>query len=643
MNVRTYFQKSAPVDFLSRCRPVTDVHPAQRTKLTGVLKAMVGAGCAFNAPWVAQPTDGKTNWHTYWEGGEVTLPDGTHQSARALADRLQASKAQETIAPVDAAQYTFTPNGADWRITGPAGEWTVEAKLALNEAALHHLLNLLVAFVPSGKSVSLQADSHQAGNCWVGLVCVYDEARIPFVPISADIGCGMCLLPLVKDGVHVNGHDLSPPYMEALQVRVLLTARAALQRGKAAEKGSAAVPLVDEVLQFLDREHERDAWVEDLRRLFQELDIAVPGGDVLAFAMGFGMTLGSSGNHFLELNQGDDGRLYLVIHSGSRGLGAMVYHRISQICCTLYGVNAVAVGKYAALYNLAYSALNNFAVINRLLCGICVLRHLGCTHGGAALKDHMVHHTPLFADLAHQPDQVGALLRGVTHNGMKCFVDHAARRKIFVMCKGAIAISARASCGIVALRAGEGVVVMTFLDATAQWVECDLRDVGAYADYTAIHDIGATDILLMGHGAGRSTSTTATWKASEYAAVLAYYRQHGIVGGLSPGVLGDNPVTAYKPVQEVRRHLPEGRARAVGWLRTLVNHKEGIDHRPQWWGKFVDFVLDAWPGMADVEKVMCDLILVRRGLQDRGFDAMWAEQQRLAEGYGVTTFVQLGK
>lgn len=216
---------------------------------------------------------------------------------------------------------------------------------------------------------------------------------------------------------------------------------------------------------------------------------------------------------------------------------------------------------------------------------------------------------------------------------MKCFINESARQKIFVMCKGAIAISARASCGIVALRAGEGVVVMVFLDPTAQWVECDLAHVHRYGDYATICDISQTDILLMGHGAGRSTSTTSTWKASEYSALLQYYRERGIVGSLSPGVLGDNPVTAYKPVEDVRHHLPEGRARSVGWLRTLVNHKEGIDHRPQWWAKFVDFVEGSWATLTDVEKLMCDLILVKRGLQDRGFDAMWEEQQRLYQNF----------
>jgi tRNA-splicing ligase RtcB len=46
-------------------------------------------------------------------------------------------------------------------------------------------------------------------------------------------------------------------------------------------------------------------------------------------------TLGG-GNHFLEIQQGDDGRIWLMIHSGSRNFGlktADVYHKTAQKLC----------------------------------------------------------------------------------------------------------------------------------------------------------------------------------------------------------------------------------------------------------------------------------------------------------------------
>jgi hypothetical protein len=96
--------------------------------------------------------------------------------------------------------------------------------------------------------------------------------------------------------------------------------------------------------------------------------------------------------------------------------------------------------------------------------------------------------------------------------------------------------------------------------------------------------------------------------------MLEYYHRNGIIGNLSPNVLGDNPEIAYKSVEEVRKYLPESRALSKDRLRTRVNHKEGIDPRPHFRTKFADFVMKHWKTMTDEEKLMCDLILVKSDL-----------------------------
>jgi hypothetical protein len=614
-----YFQSGAPADFLMKGRMVS----RRQGQVVPVLKAMIGAGCHFNQEWIDLPPipetclDPKFSWRTYWDGCIVTRPDGTEEDGLTIADRFL-NKPKEHMKTVDPSDYTFTHQGEHWLISGPGGVWQVEAKLVLNHDDLCHLLNLLVAFVPPGKTVSLQADSHRAGNCWVGLVCSYDETRIPFVPISADIGCGMCMLPILKDGEQLNTRSLGPEEFRLLQIQVSMTARRTLARGKTAEQGKATVQLVDEVMTFLGTRESPKAdlqkWLDDFLQVFDELQIKVPRDNLLDYILGFGMTLGSSGNHFLEMNEGSDGRLYLVIHSGSRALGAMVYQKISFICSTLYGSNAMAVGKYVDIYNKAYSVLNKFAVINRILCAIGVLKQLGFAYDGQLLKEYLIHQNPLFAGIADHPEQIGNLIKGVTHNGVKCFVNHQTQQKIFILCKGSIAISARASCGIVALRAGEGVEVLVMLNPDAKWLECDLGEIQYYDHYQIIYDISSTDIEIMGHGAGRSGSATNTWKNSEYSSMLEYYHRNGIIGNLSPNVLGDNPEIAYKSVEEVIKYLPESRALSKDRLRTRVNHKEGIDPRPHFRTKFADFVMKHWKTMTDEEKLMCDLILVKSDL-----------------------------
>ena len=57
------------------------------------------------------------------------------------------------------------------------------------------------------------------------------------------------------------------------------------------------------------------------------------GGDaaVLAHVGRFAQSLGSSGNHFMELASDDAGKYWIVVHSGSRALGAMVHGVIAEV------------------------------------------------------------------------------------------------------------------------------------------------------------------------------------------------------------------------------------------------------------------------------------------------------------------------
>ena len=68
-------------------------------------------------------------------------------------------------------------------------------------------------------------------------------------------------------------------------------------------------------------------------------------------------------------------------------------------------------------------------------------------------------------------------------------------------------------------------------------------------------------------------------------------------------------------------------------LKTLVNHKEGIDYRPHTKEKFAQFVSDGWHDFSDKTKIMCDLVLVTQELTKmRGkawFEAILAEQETL--------------
>lgn len=658
--------------------------PFPKGKYIKSVKVLLGAGFRFNPEWVAlkEPPHEKA----YWNDCILTHETGFTISAHEVLKRLV--KPTDAIKQVNPEDYTFVKTPTGWKITskalsethrdsppeGTRREWNLEAKLALSEEDLHLMLNLLEAFVPYGcqgeKTVSLQADSHRAGDCWVGLTASYDEYRIPFIPISADIGCGMCMMPMLNvhnstfgslgypgrpdaavnptppdlestkaDGcpsplnsgpTQLNINSMTESELELLKTKVGFRARKVLARGKVAEVGNVDWVAIEEALTFIGGGMpELIEWLDDFSSLLKDLEIPVPPTSkilfqnlsesqnrTLVYVLGFGMTLGSSGNHFLEMNHDSSGNLYLVIHSGSRGLGGLIYRKISAICTVIFGDSAVAVGWMADLYNRAYSVLNKFAVLNRLSCAIAMLKDLKLCCDGQQMRDYLVENNPLFSEIgAVSPDDISNLLRGVTHNGVNCFVNHSTQQKIFVMCKGAIAISSRSSCGIVALRAGEGVYVMTFLNSEAGWVEHDMGKLSEIEDYPVIYDLNQTDVLLMGHGAGRSGSATSTWKKSEYPQMMQYFMDRKIWASLSPNGLGDNPELAYKPVEQVICHLPLDQARSSDLLTTLVNHKEGIEYRPQFRSKFAQFVSEGWESFSTQQKLMCDLVLVTTELQ----------------------------
>ena len=113
-------------------------------------------------------------------------------------------------------------------------------------------------------------------------------------------------------------------------------------------------------------------------------------------------TLGS-GNHFIEVQLGDDGFVWLMIHSGSRNLGlkvANVYHKKAQALCARWGSDLpdkdlsflpmdTPEGKE---YFDAMSFCLRFAQVNRE----CMMERLSeCLHGatGAVITDKVnIHH-----------------------------------------------------------------------------------------------------------------------------------------------------------------------------------------------------------------------------------------------------------
>jgi len=177
----------------------------------------------------------------------------------------------------------------------------IPIKLWLNdieEGALQQakdLANLPFAF----KWVAVMADSHRGYGMPIGGVLATRQVVIPY-GVGSDIGCGMVAVRT----------DLTSISRDALQ--------------KTIELIEYAVPAGrnwHEVPQLWDGFDD----APDIPIIQQELGRA-------RHQLG---TLGS-GNHFIEIQKGSDGYIWLMIHSGSRNLGykiAKVYHEKAKALC----------------------------------------------------------------------------------------------------------------------------------------------------------------------------------------------------------------------------------------------------------------------------------------------------------------------
>lgn len=178
----------------------------------------------------------------------------------------------------------------------PVKSWCAEADpKALLQAG--DLANHPMAF----RQVALMPDCHVGFGMPIGGVLACEEAVIPNA-VGVDIGCGMGAVQTDVPAAEVAGETIRA---------ILNDARRAIPAG---EGHAHRTPQSWEGFERFDA---RPPWRDD-----RAWDLALRN-------LG---TLGG-GNHFLELQAGDDGRLWLMLHSGSRNLGLRIaehYHRLAQ-------------------------------------------------------------------------------------------------------------------------------------------------------------------------------------------------------------------------------------------------------------------------------------------------------------------------
>jgi len=171
----------------------------------------------------------------------------------------------------------------------------------IEEGALQQAKNL--ANLPFAvHHVAVMADAHFGYGMPIGGVLATDDAVIPNA-VGVDIGCGVCALRTS---------------LEEIDRRTLKNVLGQIR---------AAVPTGF-------KHHSRrqsDRLMPEKPAGFEKFKIVPKQYDKALSQLG---TLGG-GNHFIEIQRGDDGRIWIMIHSGSRNLGFQVAGYYNKLAATL--------------------------------------------------------------------------------------------------------------------------------------------------------------------------------------------------------------------------------------------------------------------------------------------------------------------
>lgn len=151
--------------------------------------------------------------------------------------------------------------------------------------AISQIINLLNQEFVTGSKIRIMPDTHAGAGCTIGTTMTITDKIVPNL-VGVDIGCGMETVQL--DDRHVELQRLDKVVHASVP---------------------AGFNIRDKIHPYLDQ--------IDLAALRCAKHVNM---ERAGLSMG---TLGG-GNHFIELDRDENGRLYLVVHSGSRNLGKQV-------------------------------------------------------------------------------------------------------------------------------------------------------------------------------------------------------------------------------------------------------------------------------------------------------------------------------
>ncbi len=201
----------------------------------------------------------------------------------------------------------------------PIKLWLDDIELgALDQAK--NLANLPFVF----KHIAIMPDAHQGYGMPIGGIMASEDAIIPNA-VGVDIGCGICA---VKTSLTTISHKNLKSILSAIRRTIPL--------GFSHHKKSQKTNLMPQPKGYT---------VSNLTVVSKEYKSALK-------QLG---TLGG-GNHFIEIQRGDDGHIWLMVHSGSRNLGLKVATYYNKLATAL---NKKWASKISPKWQLAFLPLDS--------------------------------------------------------------------------------------------------------------------------------------------------------------------------------------------------------------------------------------------------------------------------------------------
>lgn len=205
----------------------------------------------------------------------------------------------------------------------------------IDENTINQVNNLINCDVSEGSTIHIMPDCHAGTGCTIGTTMTIKDRVCPNL-VGVDVGCGMLCLK-------VQGDFSIDDFLDAC------------------EKVPSGVGKYNSEMTPFD----------DLNKLSFPLERP----EQILYSIG---TLGS-GNHFIELNEDEDGNRYIVIHTGSRNLGIQVCSHHMEIAkkTNPRGELSFLTGTDLNNYLLDMRICQTYAQKNRMEIAYTILRNLG--------------------------------------------------------------------------------------------------------------------------------------------------------------------------------------------------------------------------------------------------------------------------